>query len=80
MRAASHLELLLEPELSTVMFRRRGWTPDQYQAWSDRMVAEGLMFVVPTAWAGETALRICIVNPLTTVDDIALMIEELHHP
>jgi glutamate/tyrosine decarboxylase-like PLP-dependent enzyme len=79
-RAASHLELLLEPELSTVMFRRRGWTPDQYQAWSDRMVAEGLMFVVPTAWAGETALRICIVNPLTTVDDIALMIEELHRP
>ena len=30
------------------------------------MLADGLTFVVPTAWAGETVLRICIVNPLTT--------------
>ncbi len=75
--AAPHLELLLEPELSVVMFRRRGWTPAQYQGWSDRMLAAGLMLVMPTTWAGETALRICIINPLTTVQDIQLMIEEL---
>ena len=34
------------------------------------MLADGIAFVVPTAWAGETVLRICIVNPRTTVDDI----------
>jgi glutamate/tyrosine decarboxylase-like PLP-dependent enzyme len=78
--AASHLQLLLQPELSVVMFRRVGWTADQYEAWSERMIEAGLMFVVPTAWAGETCLRICIVNPLTTLDDIRLMIEELEHP
>ena len=75
--AAPHLELLLEPELSVLMFRRREWTPAQYQAWSDRMLAAGLMLVMPTTWAGATALRICIVNPLTTVQDIQLMIDEL---
>lgn len=75
--AAPHLELLLEPELSVVMFRRRGWTPAQYQAWSDRMLATGLMLVMPTAWAGETALRICVINPLTTVEDVQLMIDQL---
>ena len=75
--AAAHLELLLQPELSVVMFRRVGWTAEQYRAWSDRMIEAGLMFVVPTAWAGETCLRICIVNPLTTLDDIRLMIKEL---
>jgi hypothetical protein len=33
--------------------------------------------VVPTAWQGETVLRICVVNPLTTVDDIAAIIDSL---
>src|SRR4029079_2181738 len=74
---APHLELLLEPELSVVMFRRRGWTPAQHQAWSDRMLASGLMLVMPTPWGGETALRICVVNPVTTVEDIRLMIAQL---
>jgi L-2,4-diaminobutyrate decarboxylase len=78
--AAPHLQLLLQPELSVVMFRKIGWTADQYDVWSDRMIEAGLMFVVPTAWAGETCLRICIVNPLTTLDDIRLMIKELESP
>jgi glutamate/tyrosine decarboxylase-like PLP-dependent enzyme len=76
-RAATHLELIMEPELSIVLFRRRGWTAAQHRAWSDRMLAAGIAFVVPTSWAGETVLRICIVNPLTTVDDIRLLIESL---
>jgi glutamate/tyrosine decarboxylase-like PLP-dependent enzyme len=63
-------ELLMEPELSVVVFRRRGWSPQQYQRWSDRELAEGRSFVVPTAWNGETVLRFCIVNPRTTADDI----------
>lgn len=75
--ASPHLELLLQPQLSVVMFRRLGWDAARYQAWSDRMVDAGLMVVVPTEWAGETCLRICIVNPLTTLDDIQLMIDEL---
>jgi len=74
---AKHLELIMEPELSVVLFRRRGWSHDDYQAWTDRMLADGAAFVVPTAWAGETVLRICIVNPRTTVDDIRVLVESL---
>jgi glutamate/tyrosine decarboxylase-like PLP-dependent enzyme len=74
---AAHLELIMEPELSVLLFRRVGWTPDQYQAWSDRLLAAGTAFVVPTSWAGETVLRLCIVNPRTTVDDIALIVGSL---
>jgi hypothetical protein len=33
--------------------------------------------VVPTAWAGETVLRLCIVNPRTTIDDIQLILDSL---
>ncbi len=63
-------ELLMEPELSVVLFRRIGWTPEQYQAWSDAELAAGRSFVVPTTWHGETVLRLCIVNPRTTAEDI----------
>jgi len=75
--AAPHLQLLMEPELSVVLFRRIGWTPQQYQAWSDRLLEQQLAFVVPTAWAGETVLRICVVNPRTTLADIGLLIDSL---
>ncbi|MCB0956067.1 MAG: aminotransferase class V-fold PLP-dependent enzyme [Ilumatobacter sp.] len=74
---APHLELIMEPELSVVLFRRVGWTGQDYQAWSDRMLAEGQAFVVPTAWAGEPVLRYCVVNPRTTLDDIRLIVDSL---
>ena len=32
---------------------------------------------MPTAWQGETVLRWCIVNPLTTVDDLAAIVDSL---
>ncbi len=74
---AKHLELIMEPELSVVLFRRSGWGPTEYRAWSDKLLADGIGFIVPTAWAGEMVLRICVVNPRTTVDDIHLIIESL---
>lgn len=70
-------ELLLEPELSIVLFRRVGWTPEQYQAWSDAELDAGRCFVVPTTWQGEVVLRLCIVNPRTTGDDIASILATL---
>ena len=75
--ATPHTELIMEPELSVVLFRRRGWTSDQYEAWSDRELAEGRSFVTSTSWGGETVLRICIVNPVTTLDDIRVVIDSL---
>ena len=76
-REAETLELLMEPELSVILFRRLGWGPADYQAWSDAMLAAGTAFVVPTAWAGETVLRLCIVNPRTTIDDVRLILDSL---
>ena len=76
-RAAAHLELLFEPELSVVLFRRRGWDAARCRAWSDDQLARGESFVTPTAWNGETVLRWCVVNPLTTVEDLAAIVESL---
>jgi glutamate/tyrosine decarboxylase-like PLP-dependent enzyme len=65
-RRRPYLELLLEPDLSIIVFRRVGWTPEQYQKWSDTQLYGGQSFVVPSSWNGETVLRFCIVNPRTT--------------
>ncbi|QKE85830.1 aminotransferase class V-fold PLP-dependent enzyme [Arthrobacter sp. NEB 688] len=64
------LELVRDRDLSVVVFRRLGWSPADYQAWSDRMLADEFAFVVPTTHDGETLARFAIVNPATTEDDI----------
>jgi L-2,4-diaminobutyrate decarboxylase len=76
-RRSDHCELVVEPELSIVMFRRLGWDAAQYDEWSDLQLASQQSFVVPTSWHGETVLRICLVNPLTTIDDIEAILESL---
>jgi L-2,4-diaminobutyrate decarboxylase len=76
-RTSEHLELVLEPELSVVVFRRLGWTAADYHTWSDRQLADQESFLVPTSWHGETVLRYCVVNPLTSVDDIDAILKSL---
>ena len=76
-KAAPHLELVMEPELSVVAFRRTGWVAAQYAAWSRRMMESGDAFVAPSGYKRQPILRICVVNPRTTVDDIRLVIDSL---
>ena len=76
-RRSDHLELMVEPELSVLAFRRRGWTPRQYGHWSRQMLDTGTALVVPSALDGETMLRICIVNPCSSVADVALILDSL---
>lgn len=66
-RGCDYLELVMEPELSVLVFRRKGWSPERYQMWSDNLLERGIGFVVPSSWQNETVLRMCIVNPRTTV-------------
>ena len=76
-RDADHVELVLEPGLSIVVFRRLGWSRDDYFGWSDRILDAGLAFVVPTSWKGETVLRFCFVNPRTTLEDVRVILDSL---
>jgi glutamate/tyrosine decarboxylase-like PLP-dependent enzyme len=60
--------LLLQPQLSVVMFAIDGWTTDDYWSWTRSRAHDGVALVVPTTWRGQTCYRVCIVNPLTTAD------------
>jgi len=72
-----YVEVLRERDLSVIVFRRIGWAPADYQAWSDRLLAEEFAFVVPTSHDGETVTRFAIVNPLTSEDDIAAILDTM---
>jgi glutamate/tyrosine decarboxylase-like PLP-dependent enzyme len=76
-RAAGHLRLLVEPELSVLVFERLGWQPADYSRWSTRLLDDQVGFVTPTKYAGEVCTRFAIVNPLTTADDLALIIDSM---
>jgi L-2,4-diaminobutyrate decarboxylase len=69
-RRHPELELVMEPELSVVLFRRTGWGPDDYEAWWRRVLDAQIAFVQPTSWQGEKVARLCFVNPKTTIDHV----------
>ncbi|WP_330474553.1 pyridoxal phosphate-dependent decarboxylase family protein [Terrabacter sp. C0L_2] len=72
-----YLEAVREPDLSVVVFRRLGWGPEDYQAWTDRLLAEEFAFVVPTTFRGETLTRFAIVNPHTTKEDVNAILDTM---
>jgi len=76
-REREYLDLLHEPDLSVVAFRRRGWGPQDYKDWSARLLAAGEAFVVPTTYEGETVTRFAVVNPETTEADIDLILDTM---
>ncbi len=76
-RARSYVELVREPDLSVVVFRRLGWTAQQYYDWSDRLMKANYAFVTPTTHAGETVTRFAVVNPRTSVSDISGILDTM---
>jgi aromatic-L-amino-acid/L-tryptophan decarboxylase len=61
------LEVCHEPELSSLVYRRRGWAAQDYYAWSQRLLADQVGFVTPTGWEGEVVSRFAFLHPGTTM-------------
>jgi glutamate/tyrosine decarboxylase-like PLP-dependent enzyme len=76
-RRRPELELVLEPELSVIVFRRVGWAPEDYRRWSARLLADGTAFVMPTRLRGETVTRFAVVNPRTSLADLAAVLDTM---
>jgi glutamate/tyrosine decarboxylase-like PLP-dependent enzyme len=72
-----YVEMVTQPELSVVLFRRLGWGPEVYDRWSSQALKDGVGFVLPTEHRDEKVLRFCFVNPLTTLDDVRAILDSL---
>jgi glutamate/tyrosine decarboxylase-like PLP-dependent enzyme len=75
--ARADLELICEPTLSIVAFKKKGWERADYVRWSDKLLADQIGFVTPSAHDGEPILRFAIVNPWTSRADIEIILNTL---
>jgi aromatic-L-amino-acid/L-tryptophan decarboxylase len=67
-RSTPHLDLVREPELGVVLFRRHGWAAADYDAWARALHEDQIAFIPPTKWEGETVGRFAFLHPHTTMD------------
>jgi glutamate/tyrosine decarboxylase-like PLP-dependent enzyme len=67
-KSAPQLELIREPDLGVVLFRRLGWKPEDYDAWAQRLHEDQVAFIPPTKWEGETVGRFAFLHPDTSLD------------
>ena len=76
-----NVELVREPSLSCVLFRRKGWEPEEYTQWTYENHDKGLALVAPTKWKQgdhfETVTRFCFINPDTTEEDIRIILDTM---
>jgi len=76
-RTRDHLELIREPELGVVLFRRRGWDPAQYTRWADQLLTDQVAFIPPSAWEGETVARFAFLHPHTSMDLVRQILDRM---
>jgi len=76
-----HVELVREPSLSCVLYRRIGWKPEDYTHWTYENHKKGFALVTTTKWKKgqtyETVSRFCFINPDTTEKDIEMILDSM---
>ncbi len=76
-----NLELVRPPSLSCILYRRKGWGPEDYKKWTYKNLSEGFALVTPTKYTVngiyETVARFCFINPDTTLEDITAILDTM---
>jgi aromatic-L-amino-acid/L-tryptophan decarboxylase len=75
--ARDYLDLVREPSLSVVLFRRRGWAPADYSRWADALLTDQVAFMPPTTWEGETVARFAFLHPQTPMDLVRQILDRM---
>lgn len=72
-----HVELIREPDLGVVLFRRIGWEAADYDRWAEELHQTEVAFVPPTKWEGETVGRFAFLHPDTDLDLVREILERM---
>jgi glutamate/tyrosine decarboxylase-like PLP-dependent enzyme len=76
--ASDDLEMVRPSSLSIVLFRRKGWSPERYNTWSQELLRRQVAFVTPTKWEGETVARLAFLHPNTTEELVDEILGSMH--
>lgn len=63
-----HIELIREPGLSVVVWRRKGWDAADYEILQRELLEAQIAFVTPSKWKGETVGRFAFLHPGTSIE------------
>ena len=72
-----YLELIMRPDLSVVLFRRRGWAHDNYQLLAQDLLEQQVAFMPPTTWDGQPAARFAFLHPHTPMDLVVGILDRM---
>ena len=72
-----YLSLVRKPQLSVVVFERVGWSQQDYDSWSERLLADQLAFVLPSSLNGKPHTRFAIVNPQTSYELLVQILDTM---
>ncbi len=75
--ATPGLELVRPAGLSIVLFRRVGWSEEQYREWSEKLLRQQVAFVTPTRWEGEMVARLAFLHPDTTDELVGEILDSM---
>jgi L-2,4-diaminobutyrate decarboxylase len=75
--ADPRFDVCVEPVLSTVVFRLAGATDQEHRHAREALLASGAAVVAQTKVGGEQWLKFTLLNPDTTIDDIAAVADLL---
>lgn len=77
----ANVELVRDPSLSCVLFRRKEWSSEDYRNWTYKNHKKGIALVTPTKWKKgndyETVARFCFINPFTSEKDIRIILDTM---
>jgi aromatic-L-amino-acid decarboxylase len=76
-RRREYLELIRDPDLSIVLFRRLGWEAADYHAWADSLLDDQVAFMPPTLWEGETVARFAFLHPKTSMELVTEILDRM---
>jgi len=81
-QANDQLELIREPGLSCVLFKRKNWKAEDYTHWTYTNHQSNFALVTPTKWTidgeSQTCARFCFINPDTNENDIIEILDSMN--
>jgi aromatic-L-amino-acid/L-tryptophan decarboxylase len=72
-----YLELVRQPELGIVLFRRLGWSAPDYAEWAGRLLDDQVAFMPPSAWEGQTVARFAFLHPHTSIELVMSILDRM---
>lgn len=76
-RSRGYLELIREPDLSVVLFRRLGWGAEAYARWAGQLLDDQVAFIPPSSWEGETVARFAFLHPHTPMELVREILDRM---